>query len=40
LSGLMFGLLREKTGSLLAPGLAHGLPDAVGEALGRLFGWM
>jgi hypothetical protein len=39
-SGLMFGLLREKTGSLLAPGLAHGLPDAVGEALGKLWGWL
>lgn len=39
-SGLMFGILREKTGSLLAPGIAHGLPDAVGEALGKIFGWM
>jgi membrane protease YdiL (CAAX protease family) len=39
-SGLMFGILREKTGSLLAPGIAHGLPDAVGEALGRILGWM
>lgn len=39
-SGLLFGILREKTGSLLAPGIAHGLPDAVGEALGKLFGWM
>lgn len=38
--GLFFGILREKTGTLLAPGIAHGLPDAVGEALGRLFGWM
>lgn len=38
--GLLFGILREKTGSLLAPGIAHGLPDAVGEALGKLFGWM
>ncbi|RJP48941.1 MAG: CPBP family intramembrane metalloprotease [Anaerolineaceae bacterium] len=38
--GLFFGILREKTGSLVAPGIAHGLPDAVGEALGRLFGWM
>lgn len=38
--GLLFGILREKTGSLLAPGIAHGLPDAVGEALGLLFGWM
>ena len=39
-SGLFFGLIREKTGSLLGCGIAHGLPDAVGEALGRLFGWM
>jgi membrane protease YdiL (CAAX protease family) len=39
-SGLLFGILREKTGSLLAPGIAHGLPDAVGEALARIFGWM
>jgi membrane protease YdiL (CAAX protease family) len=31
-SGLFFGLLRERTGSLLASGIAHGLPDAVGEA--------
>lgn len=38
--GLFFGILREKTGSLLAPGIAHGLPDAVGEALGKIFGWM
>lgn len=38
--GLLFGILREKTGSLLAPGIAHGLPDAVGEALGKIFGWM
>ncbi len=39
-SGLLFGILREKTGSLLAPGIAHGLPDAIGEALGKIFGWM
>lgn len=38
--GLLFGILREKTGSLLTPGIAHGLPDAVGEALGKIFGWM
>jgi membrane protease YdiL (CAAX protease family) len=37
---LLFGVLREKTGSLLAPGLAHGLPDAVGEALVKVFGLM
>jgi len=34
--GLTFGAMREKTGTLLAPGIAHGLPDAVGEALARL----
>ena len=39
-SGLLFGILREKSSSLLAPGIAHGLPDAVGEALGKIFGWM
>lgn len=38
--GLFFGILREKTGTLLAPSIAHGLPDAVGEALGKIFGWM
>jgi hypothetical protein len=38
-AGLFFGLLREKTGTLLAPGIAHGLPDAVGEALSKIFGW-
>lgn len=39
-SGLLFGLIREKTGSLHVGGIARGLPDAVGEALGRSFGWM
>ncbi len=39
-SGLFFGLIREKTGSLLACGIAHGLPDAVGEAAARVLGWM
>lgn len=39
-AGLMFGVIREKTGTLLAPGIAHGLPDAVGEALARIFGWV
>ncbi|HLF75150.1 MAG TPA: CPBP family intramembrane glutamic endopeptidase [Anaerolineales bacterium] len=39
-AGLMFGVIREKTGTLLAPGIAHGLPDAVGEALAKIFGWM
>ena len=39
-AGLMFGVIREKTGTLLASGIAHGLPDAVGEALAKIFGWM
>lgn len=36
--GLFFGLIREKTGSIIAPGIAHGLPDAVGEALAEMLG--
>lgn len=36
--GLFFGLIREKTGSVVAPGVAHGLPDAVGEAFAKIFG--
>lgn len=39
-AGLFFGVIREKTGTLLAPGLAHGLPDAVGETLRLIFGVM
>ena len=35
--GLTFGLVREKTGSIIPCGIAHGLPDAVGEAFGLLF---
>jgi membrane protease YdiL (CAAX protease family) len=38
--GLLFGVIREKTGTLVAPGIAHGLPDAVGLALSEVFGWM
>jgi membrane protease YdiL (CAAX protease family) len=38
--GLFFGVIREKTGTLVAPGIAHGLPDAVGEALMKMFTWM
>jgi membrane protease YdiL (CAAX protease family) len=38
--GLLFGVIREKTGTLVAPGIAHGLPDAVGLALVKIFGWM
>jgi membrane protease YdiL (CAAX protease family) len=39
IGGLLFGLLREKTGDIIACGIAHGGPDAVGEALASLFGW-
>jgi uncharacterized protein len=39
-SGLFFGVIREKTGTLIAPSIAHGLPDAVGEALVKIFGWI
>jgi membrane protease YdiL (CAAX protease family) len=38
-AGLFFGVLREKTGTLVAPGLAHGLLDALGEPLMKMFGW-
>jgi hypothetical protein len=38
--GLFFDLICEKTGSLFGCGIAYGLPDAVGEAIGRVFGWM
>ena len=34
--GILFGLLREKTQSVVAPGVLHGL-EAVGEGLGLLF---
>ena len=40
LAGLFFGVIREKTGTLLAPAIAHGLPDAVGEGLMKIFDWM
>jgi membrane protease YdiL (CAAX protease family) len=38
-AGLFFGVLREKTGTLVAPGLAHGLLDALGEPFMKMFGW-
>jgi membrane protease YdiL (CAAX protease family) len=38
--GLFYGVIREKTGTLLAPGIAHGLPDAIGEPMKFLFSWM
>ena len=37
-SGLFFGVIREKTGTLVGPGIAHGLPDAVGEVLKQIGG--
>lgn len=40
MAGLFFGVIREKTGTLLAPGLAHGLPDVVGEPMKIMFSWM
>jgi hypothetical protein len=40
LAGLFLGVIREKTGTLLASSIAHGLPDAVGEALMKIFPWM
>jgi membrane protease YdiL (CAAX protease family) len=36
-SGIFYGFVREKTGSVVAAGIAHGLPDAVGEAIALLF---
>jgi len=39
MAGLFFGVLREKTGTLLAPAIAHGLPDALGEPFIQMFGW-
>jgi len=37
-AGLFLGLVREKIDSIVACGIAHGLPDAVGEAFALLFG--
>ena len=36
-AGLFLGVIREKTGSLLACSIAHGVPDAVGESLAKIF---
>ena len=36
-SGLFFGFVREKAGSIIVAGIARGLPDAVGEAFALLF---
>lgn len=40
LAGFFFGIIREKTGTLLAPSIAHGLPDAVGEPMMKMVDWM
>ncbi len=40
LAGFFLGIIREKTGTLLAPGIAHGLPDALGEPMMKIFGWV
>jgi hypothetical protein len=32
--------MREKTGTLFACGIAHGLPDAVGEPMKIIFSWV
>jgi membrane protease YdiL (CAAX protease family) len=31
-SGFVFGFVREKTGSIVAPALLHGLPQAIASA--------
>jgi membrane protease YdiL (CAAX protease family) len=38
-SGILYGLLREKTNTILACALLHGLTGAVGESLALVFGW-
>jgi hypothetical protein len=35
-SGLVLGFVREKTGSIVAPAILHGLPDAIAASLGLL----
>lgn len=40
IAGLFLGIIREKTGTLLAPSIAHGLPDALGEPMMKIFGWV
>jgi hypothetical protein len=39
-AGLFSDVLHEVSGTLLAPGIAHGLADAVGEPFIKVFGWM
>ena len=36
-SGLFFGIVREKSQDIVAPGILHGVPDAFGEAIGLIF---
>lgn len=36
-AGLFLGIVREKTDSIVAAGIAHGLPDTVGEGFALLF---
>lgn len=36
-SGLFFGIIREKSQDIIAPGILHGVPDAFGEAIGVIF---
>lgn len=36
-SGLLFGLVREKTGSIIAAGVTHGLPNATWILFAQLF---
>lgn len=40
IAGLFLGIIRERTGTLVAPGIAHGLPDALGEPMMKIFGWV
>ncbi len=40
ITGFTFGLIREKTESIVAAGIYHGLPDAVGEGIAFVFGWL
>jgi membrane protease YdiL (CAAX protease family) len=37
-AGVLFGFIREKTNSIIALGLAHGLTDAVGEGISLVLG--
>lgn len=36
-SGLFYGIVREKSQDIIAPGILHGVPDAFGEAIGVIF---